>query len=406
MKPLKVLILITKSNWGGAQRYVFDLATNLPKDRYEVSVMAGGGGVLIDKLQSAGIAANGDLPIGRDVSLFRDARAFFKLLKILRAERPDVLHVNSSKIGGLGTLAGRLSGVPRIIFTAHGWAWNENRPFWQKALIAGLYWLTLIFAHETIVVSAAAKRQARWLPFVQNKITVIHNGLAPAADFSRANARLELTRRNEALKQAVAGISESHLVWIGTIAELHHIKGYRYAIQAIGHLAETLAKQHPQTKLVYTIIGDGEERARLEQQINDAGLGEKVFLLGAIDRAAEYLKAFDTFLLASLSEGLAYVLIEAGAAGLPIVATAVGGIPEVISDMSSGILVQPRNARELAHALHFFVEHPEERKAYGAALKHKIASAFTLREMVGRTARVYGQAQHLPLAEKTVTPEA
>ena len=389
MKPLKVLILITKSNWGGAQRYVFDLATNLPRDRYEVKVMAGGGGILIDKLQAAGIAANGDLPIGRDISLFQDIKAFFKLLKILRTEKPDVLHVNSSKIGGLGTLSGRLAGVPRIIFTSHGWAWNESRPLWQKFLIGGLYWLTLVFAHETIVVSAAAKKQARFLPFVQNKMTIIHNGLSPSAGFSRANARLELTRRHEALKEAVAGVSESHLIWVGTIAELHHIKGYRYAIEAIGRLVEMLSERHPHLKLVYTMIGDGEERARLEQQINEAGLADKVFLLGAVDQAAEFLKAFDIFLLASLSEGLAYVIIEAGAAGAPVVATAVGGIPEVVSDMSSGILVQPRNARELAHALDFFIEHPMERKAYGATLRSKVAESFTLKEMVERTAQIY-----------------
>ena len=81
---MKVLILITKSNWGGAQRYVYDLATNLPKDTYDVEVMAGGNGQLIDRLLEAGIKASGDLPIGRDVKFIDDLKAFFKLIKIIR----------------------------------------------------------------------------------------------------------------------------------------------------------------------------------------------------------------------------------------------------------------------------------------------------------------------------------
>ena len=104
---MKVLILITKSNWGGAQRYVYDIATHLQKDLFQVEVMAGGNGILIERLKEAGIRADGNLPIGRDVSVFKDIKAFFKLVSILRKNKPQVLHVNSSTIGGMGALAGR-----------------------------------------------------------------------------------------------------------------------------------------------------------------------------------------------------------------------------------------------------------------------------------------------------------
>src|SRR3989344_4319967 len=101
MNPTKILILITKANWGGAQRYVFDLATRLPKNAFKVEVMSGSGGPLIDKLWEAGVSAHGDLGLGRDINFWEDVKAFFSLIKLLRQKKPDVLHLNSSKIGGL-----------------------------------------------------------------------------------------------------------------------------------------------------------------------------------------------------------------------------------------------------------------------------------------------------------------
>ena len=176
-KSMKVLILITKSNWGGAQRYVYDLATNLPKNAFDIEVMAGGGGILIEKLLIAGIKANGELPVGRDVNIFKDIKAFFRLISILREKRPDILHINSSKIGGLGALAGRITRIPKIIFTTHGWAFNENRSLFSKILTKCLHWITIILSHKTISVSEALKNQMENWPFIIDKITVIHNGI-------------------------------------------------------------------------------------------------------------------------------------------------------------------------------------------------------------------------------------
>ncbi len=391
MKPTSVLVLITKSNWGGAQRYVYDLATRLPKEAFSVQVMAGGDGPLINKLREAGISANGGLSIGRDVNFSQDVKAFFSLVSILRERRPDVLHLNSSKIGGLGALAGRLAGIKNIVFTAHGWAFNENRPLLQKIFIAFLYWVAMVLCHRTIVVSEGAKRQVHSWPLIKEKLVVIHNGIDKETGFARKNARLELTRMNEAVKKASESVSESNLIWIGTVAELHPIKGYEYAIKAVAECVAELKRANPAKKIIYTILGTGEERERLISLIAELGLQDNVILMGHVDGAAQFVKAFDIFLLGSLSEGLAYVLLEAGAAAVPVVATAVGGIPEVVTDMSSGILVQPRNSKELAHALLFMVEHPDDRKKYAATLKEKITKEFSLDEMATKTASAYAK---------------
>ena len=105
----KILLVITKSNWGGAQRYVYDLATNLPRDRFEVIVACGGSGTLITRLKESGVRVIPLGKLGRDISLGDDLGSFFSLLRILRTEHPDILHLNSSKAGGLGALAGRIA---------------------------------------------------------------------------------------------------------------------------------------------------------------------------------------------------------------------------------------------------------------------------------------------------------
>src|SRR3989344_3698692 len=132
---MKILYGITKSNLGGAQRYVFDLAAEMKGQKHDVAVICGGHGELVQKLQTAGVRTISIPGFGRDMDLLNDASRLLTIIKTVRHEQPDVFHINSAKMGGAGIFAGRLMGVPRIIFTAHGWAFNEPRPFWQKGLI-------------------------------------------------------------------------------------------------------------------------------------------------------------------------------------------------------------------------------------------------------------------------------
>ena len=136
-------------------------------------------------------------------------------------------------------------------------------------------------------------------------------------------------------------------------------------------------------------IGEGEERVLLERQIQSLELKDKVFLAGAVPEAARYLKAFDIFILPSRKEGLPYTILEAGLAGLPVVASAVGGIPEIITSMESGILIRARDPREIARALKFLINEPKIKRALGAALRRKVKSEFSTARMVKQTLAVY-----------------
>src|SRR3989344_6386881 len=149
----KVLYLITKATYGGAQRYVFDLATNLPKDAFEPIVAYGTHGKLAEDLSRANIQIVHLPSLTRDVAFLSDIKSFFEIYRCLKNMRPDVVHLNSSKAAGLGALAARMAGVRKIIFTVHGWPFKENRPYFLRFLIYLASWFTGLLSHSIIVVS-------------------------------------------------------------------------------------------------------------------------------------------------------------------------------------------------------------------------------------------------------------
>ncbi len=366
----KILYVITKGNFGGAQRYVFDLATSLSRENFDVVVAFGEGGMLQEKLKNLGVRTIEINSLKRDVG-FLDLKVFFELIKIFRKERPDVVHLNSSKIGGIGALAGRLTGVQRIIFTAHAWAWNEDRNIFSRIIIAKLHWLTVLFTHKTITVSESLAKQMMRFPFVSKKLLTIHNGIASFVVEDGFKAR------------QIIGPAIHHGVWIGTISELHKNKGLDFLIEAFARISS----QYKDCGLV--IVGDGEERANLEKLVAEKKLQDSVHLVGVIPNAKIYLKAFDIFTLTSRTEALPYSLLEAGFAELPTLASCVGGIPEIIDNEENGILVKKGNIDEIEKGLIFLLENSKNGAEYGLKLKQKVEREFMQNVMVKKTKVLY-----------------
>ncbi len=375
----KILYVVTKANFGGAQRYVYDLATAARDAGHEVTVAYGAPGELVERLRAAGLPTLPIAGLGRDINPLRDILAFFSLLRIIRSCKPDVLHLNSSKISGIGALAGRMLGVPRIIFTAHAWAFNEERPRWQKIVIAFLSWLTVVLSTRTIVVSEAMRRQTGRWPLIRAKVSVIPNGTRSYTLLDKLPAREALAARHPAL----AATDLAHDQWIGTVAELHPIKGLSYAIEAI----RLLHAAHP--TLRYVILSGGEMRAALEKQITESGLENTVFLLGQVKEAPLYGRAYDTFLLPSVSEAFDIALLEAGLAALPTVASRVGGIPEILTDGKTGLLVPPKDARAIANALETLMADETLRRRLGGALRERVMSDFSIESVTRETFALY-----------------
>ena len=174
---MKILYGITKSNFGGAQRYVFDLAIETKKVGHDVAVMCGEGGTLVERLGEEGIRTIEIKGMNRDISPLDDLRSLFNLIRTLKHEKPDVFHTNSSKVGGLGNLAARLVGIKKIIFTSHGFEFDAPRPMWQKPIIKFFSWLTIVLSHTTICVSNKTRDKIAHWPFIKTKLMVIHNGI-------------------------------------------------------------------------------------------------------------------------------------------------------------------------------------------------------------------------------------
>jgi glycosyltransferase involved in cell wall biosynthesis len=298
----KILFVITKANWGGAQRYVFDLATSLPKEEFEVAVAYGQPGRLGDELQKHNLKTHLIHSLQRDVSVGADIKSFFELLRLFKKEKPDVVHLNSSKAGGVGALAARMAGVPKIIFTAHGWPFWESRNIVRRGAMWVASYLTALLSSVVICISNYDLYQVRTMPGV--RAVRIYNGVAP----------LELGTGERVRNAFPSGV---HIT--GTIGELNKNKNQIALIEQ--------AKQNP--NLHVAIVGEGELHGFLESKIKEYGLGERVKLLGFILQN-DALKGFDEFALPSIKEGLPYVLLDAKMAGLPIVANRVGGVGEIL----------------------------------------------------------------------------
>ena len=287
--------------------------------------------------------------------------------------------MNSSKIGLLGALAGRIERVPKIIFTAHGWAFNEPRPFAIRAILKFLSWLTCVLATDIIVLSDREKNQTDGFPFIKNKIHKIYLGISPQTLMTRDEARRAIAK-----KLSKPDDLFGDKIIIGSIGELHHNKNYECAIRAFAAMS-----RESQEKSLFVIIGDGEEKNKLADLVKNLKLEDKIYFTGFVKNATRILPAFDIFTLPSLKEGLPYVLLEAGLANLPVVATNVGGIPEIIDGNRSGLLISPGDTAGLQMSLDILVKDSVIRNAMGQNIHKRVIAVFDLAKMLKETLALY-----------------
>jgi glycosyltransferase involved in cell wall biosynthesis len=377
----KVFICITKSNWGGAQKYVFDIATSINRELFDISILLGGNGELKKRLEEKNIRIIELENSQRDIKTKKDFGLFFELYTIFRKEKPDIIHLNSSKMGFIGVLTVFVLNLYfkltsknyklKAIFTAHGWSFNENRNFLSKLFFKVIHIMTIIMSHQTIVVAEILKNQ---IPKIfRKKIVVIKNGISEIDFIEREIAKEKLFGRKLLIKDKI---------FVGTISELHKNKGLTYIIEAISKTTKNI---------IFLIIGEGEERHNLEILIKKLGAENKIFLIGKIEEASRYLKAFDIFTLTSITEAFPYVLLEAGLASLPVIASNVGGIPEIIENGQTGILIQPRNSEEIKDKIEEIAKNIDKYSFFGKNLKEKIEKEFTKEKMIEKTFLLYNK---------------
>jgi glycosyltransferase involved in cell wall biosynthesis len=370
MKP-KLLIIITKPNWGGAQKYVYDIATSKQvRTNYEVAVAVGSKGELTEKLKAACVEVHTLKHLANSINFFKLFRSVLELLIVITKNKPDIVHTNSSFAGIAVSTACFLLGK-KSVFTVHGWPFNEKRTTQQKFLLRSAMFFVMLLHTKVICVSRTALSQFPGFLTTRLKAKVIHNGVSKTVQKS--------------LSEVVPTYKKSGTSLV-TIAELHSSKNHMLVLDAFDALPKEVILKH---NVSYHIIGEGDERKAIEKRIALSPHKDRIQLYGAVPSASQYLASFDIFVLGSITEGLGYVLLEAGLANVPVIATRVGGVPEVIKDDVTGLLVRSKSVSEMTQAMKSLIEHKPMRLKLAVALKARVEKEFSKDTMIAETMKVY-----------------
>lgn len=329
-EPLRVMYLIDHLGMGGAERMLATYLAHMDPDAvtpYVVVLDPRADNPIAETLASRGVTVE-FVPIKR----LRDPLAVPRLVRSMRRWRPDVVHNQLQWSIVLGGAAARILGIPAVA-TLH--TMHRDTPRLRDRLRARITRLALVHLHDSVIAVSEAGRTAhiRDLGLDDEQVRTIRNGIDVDRWVRRDRRRVELE----------LGIEESDRVLI-SVAVLREGKGLNDLIDAFSEVAS----EFPSARCL--IVGDGPQRAVLARQAADVPFGDRISFLGQREDVPELLAAADVFVLPSHYEVLPTAIAEAMAAGVPVVATGVGGVPEMVEDGISGLLVAPGRVRELAHA--------------------------------------------------------
>jgi len=356
--PTRVLYLVTELETGGAQTALAGLALNLDRRRFQPLVAClYGAGATAQRLQAGGVPVT-DLGMRHKA----DVGAVVRLWRLLRRERPLILHAFLFHANLLACLVGRLAGVP-IILVSERTMGMENRARYV------VNWLTAPLANRIVAVSPSVRDfvvQRVGIP--ASKVLVIPNGV----DVARFAAAQPISRAAWGLP------AEGSL--IGAVMRLDPVKGGETLVRAVAALP-------PGPHAV--VVGDGPQRAAWESLADALGVAGRIHFVGYQADVPAWLAACDVFVLSSEREGMPNAVLEAMAAGRPVVATAVGGTPDVVLDGVTGLLVPPRDPAALARAIQSLLDDPARAREMGAAGRWRVEEHFSLEAVVARTVALY-----------------
>ncbi len=372
----KVFHVITKLELGGAQEVTLMTLERLPRDRYELGLVTGHEGLLIDRAnQISDIQRFWLSSLVREVHPIKDISAFLALWRLFFRERPDVVHTHSSKAGILGRWAARTAGVPIIFHTVHGFSFHD----FQSPVVRNIYrWLervTTKITTRTVVVSYANAEKGEKAGVFGRKDWILCRDAIPVAKFLACGER----------KKSLAkwGIDPRKVV-IGMVACLKPQKSPVDFIDVAARVAAKASNVH------FVLAGDGELRPAVEARIREHSLSEHVTLLGWQDDMPEVYRNLDVVVLTSLWEGLPCVFSEAMASELPIVATNVDGAREAIIDGDNGFLHEAHDVNGMAASVLKLVENPSLCREMGLRGRARV-SEFDIETSVNNLEAAYRQ---------------
>lgn len=364
---MRMMYIITLPDLGGAQVHLLTVASEMAAQGHGVSVVVGREGWLTERLQREGIGTVIVSDLVREISPYRDIRAVLAIRRLLLDQRPDLVHCHSSKAGIVGRLAAWLSGIPAI-FTAHGWAFTEGvaplqRRFYQWLEMAAGFWTRRI-----VCVSDYDRRLGcRWLPMHGKKMMTIYNGVSPEAPIRSGQSSVPL-----------------RLVMVARFAPP---KCQEEVLRALDRLRDHGEK----LPVKVDFIGDGPELAQVQRIAKDLELEDGVRFLGNRTDVPTLLPRYDGYLLISQWEGFPISILEAMRAGLPVIASNVGGVKEALLEGKTGFLVPKGDIVVLAEKIRYAVAHQEEFSHMGEEGRRFFLAKFTLDQMIERLGQLYDE---------------
>jgi glycosyltransferase involved in cell wall biosynthesis len=367
----RIALAVTLSEIGGVQVFLLGFAQYLKKMGHEVTILAGSGSWLSEQAKTQGIDFIRLNHMRRDISPFQDILAIQELNQLFRQHNFDAVHLNSTKMGVLGSIAGHIAKVNRVVYRIGGWVFLENLPQWKRQIYIYAERFTARFKDVIICVNPSDELEAaKHAIKPKNKVITIPNGI----DFARFESNL--LSKNEA--RTKLDLKQEGII-IGSISNFYAPKNIPAYIDTIRDVID----QNP--SLHFVLIGDGPERKIIEQKITDLNLTDSITLVGEQNNASSLLRAFDIFTLPSTKEGMSWSLLEAMAASLPCIATDVGAAKWMLGD-TAGIIVPPSNTQALSKAILELVNNESKRNQLGQNAKEAVQNRFPLEKTLSGNA--------------------
>ncbi len=387
-RRLRVAHVITRLCVGGAQENTFQTVRLADKTRFDVDLISGpvidpGEESIAARIEAAGIPIIWVPSLRRNISPWHDLIALIHLTRLFQTRRYDLVHTHTSKAGFLGRLAARLARVSMVVHTPHG---NVFDGYFSRALTRVFIGLERFAARYTDILIELTPRG------IQEHLD--HNiGRTEQwrCVFSGIDCEtFQEGRRYREQVRAEWNVTPEEVV-VGGVGRLEPVKGFAYFVEAAQLVLETF----PKTRFV--LVGDGSEREVLKTLAR--GLGDRFRFLGFRKDVPRVMSGLDILVVPSVNEGMGRVVLEAGAAGLPVVASAVGGIPDILLDGKTGILVPPKDSVALAEAIQRLIQDHALRFRMGADAMAYVTPRFSVDAMVIKIEELYEELARTTAAD-------
>jgi len=367
---IHVLHIITRLDVGGSAENTLISATRMPQTEFACSVVFGRTvdppPRLNETLQAARVPWFEVPSLVRPVGLANDLWALWDVLRLVRSIRPDIVHTHSSKAGFVGRLAAKMARVPHILYTPHGHVFQG-------------YFSPLVTRRFILMERLAARWTDRILTLTDAEADQhLALGIGRREQFVTIPSGIDLDRVTTVMPRRLI----AHGTIVGTVARLVPVKGHLFLLEAI----PKVLRRFPEARFVF--VGEGETRPALQDQARRLGISDQITFAGFQEDVPALLAGMDTVVLPSLNEGMGRVLVMAMALGKPIVATSVGGVPELLGNGEAGLLVPPGDSVAIAEAVSTLLCDPSRARALGEAGRRR-ASRYSAESMIAALAKVY-----------------